>query len=386
MVTDIEVPSVPRGAGPSTSTSSRGTSSGAGDSRAAGPDPAGSAVGDGVRVRAASERDLPRILDLLALSMGGESHASRPAYWNWKHVLNPFGSSPCLVAEAGDDVVGVRVFMRWKWRSGATDHLAVRAVDTATHPDWRRRGIFSRLTRALLERCEQRGVAFVFNTPNSRSRPGYLKMGWQEVERAALLVRPQRPLRVLRAGFRALAGREGVAGSAALPMRGAETAADLFASRAFPELVAPRRERDERYHTVRSPGYLRWRYELVPFPEYGAVWVEEPVGAAVVFRVKQRLGLRELSICELLRSPEPGASQATSRVLRKLVETVDADYVVACAVADSPEREVLLRSGFLPARVLGPTLVVRPLAVPTTAPDPTAPASWRYGIGDLELF
>lgn len=318
--------------------------------------------------------------------MGEHSCANEPEYWQWKHVLNPFGPSPCLVADVGDQIVGLRVFMRWRWRSGMTDHEAVRAVDTATHPDWRRQGIFSRLTRALLERCEREGVAFVFNTPNSKSRPGYLKLGWKEVEKAALMVRPLRPFRVLRAGFRTLAGRQGLAGSTAVPVGDAATAAELFASRVFPELVAPRRERDERFHTVRSPGYLRWRYESVPFPEYSAVWVEEPAAAAVVFRVKERLGLRELSVCELLSSPEPGADRAMERVLRRLVETVDADYVVACAVPDSAERDALLGSGFVPARLLGPTLVVRPLAIAPRAPDPTDPASWRYAIGDLELF
>ena len=34
------------------------------------------------------------------------------------------------------------------------------------------------------------GVDFVFNTPNDKSRPGYLKMGWREVGRLPVAVRP----------------------------------------------------------------------------------------------------------------------------------------------------------------------------------------------------
>ena len=67
-------------------------------------------------------------------------------------------------------------------RGGSTLH-AVRAVDTATHPDHQGRGLFTALTMHALEACRAEGVAFVFNTPNAQSRPGYLKMGWREVGR-----------------------------------------------------------------------------------------------------------------------------------------------------------------------------------------------------------
>ena len=84
----------------------------------------------------------------------------------------------------------------------------MRAVDTATHPEYQGRGIFTRLTHAALDELEREGVAFVFNTPNDQSRPGYLKMGWDVVGRLPVLVRPRsvrRALRMLRA--RTPAGR-----------------------------------------------------------------------------------------------------------------------------------------------------------------------------------
>ncbi len=60
---------------------------------------------------------------------------------------------------------------------------AVRAVDTATHPDHQGRGIFSTLTPTRSRRCGSR-ADLVFNTPNEKSLPGYLKMGWQIVGQA----------------------------------------------------------------------------------------------------------------------------------------------------------------------------------------------------------
>ena len=69
-------------------------------------------------------------------------------------------------------------------------------MDTATHPDFQRQGIFSRLTLTLLERLEsEEQLDLVFNTPNADSRPGYLRMGWEPVASLPVRISPVRPLR-----------------------------------------------------------------------------------------------------------------------------------------------------------------------------------------------
>src|SRR4029450_13894273 len=54
--------------------------------------------------------------------------------------------------------------------------------------------VFSRLTRAALDAMEGQ-VDLVFNTPNGKSGPGYLKLGWREARRLALACRVPRTLR-----------------------------------------------------------------------------------------------------------------------------------------------------------------------------------------------
>ena len=81
-------------------------------------------------------------------------------------------------------------------------YRAGRAVDTATHPDWRRRGFFEHMTTALTERLTAEGFDLTFNTPNQFSLPGYLKMGWAEVGRLPLRVKVRRPVPVLGAAAR----------------------------------------------------------------------------------------------------------------------------------------------------------------------------------------
>ena len=134
-------------------------------------------------IRAAEDSDIPSIVALLKLSLGESLMPKSEVFWRWKHIENPFGKSPVLLAFDEDKLIGVRAFMRWEWSASGKIIKAVRAVDTATHPDFHGMGIFSKLTAHLVDQCRDSGVDVIFNTPNKKSLPGYLKMGWYRVGR-----------------------------------------------------------------------------------------------------------------------------------------------------------------------------------------------------------
>ena len=85
------------------------------------------------------------VLRLLGKSLGeGPVGGRQSSYWRWKHVTNVFGSSYARVAQdAAGELIGMRAFMQWSLEGETRPLRAVRAVDTATHPDYRRQGIFS---------------------------------------------------------------------------------------------------------------------------------------------------------------------------------------------------------------------------------------------------
>jgi GNAT superfamily N-acetyltransferase len=329
-------------------------------------------------LRLATAADTPAILDLIATSYNCATDMSKVAYWTWKHEANPFGVSPCLVAESEGRIVGVRLFLRWTWQSGHTNVRAVRAVDTATHPDWRGRGVFSRLTIRLAAQMQREGVSFIYNTPNANSMPGYRKMGWTVVTRIPLWMRPLQLASFVRSPF----GRT--------PAQ-APTIGSLFdVSRALSDARLPAfledcATGDERYHTVRSPRYLRWRYAQIPGLSYqGRFEASGDAGALIIARGKVRGRFRELTISELLVTPSPRGIEMGRALLLDLVRTSDADYVAACAAPHTPERDVLTRARFFSAPGLGPYLTARGL-LPVRL-DPTRWRNWRCSIGDLELF
>lgn len=334
-----------------------------------------------IGIRRAAPGDTGRILELVRASLGEGSVPRDARFWEWKHRANPFGESPVLLAEATGELVGLRAFLRWEWRLGGRTYRAVRAVDTATHPAWQGRGIFSRLTLRLVEELREEGVDFVFNTPNRKSGPGYLKMGWRALGRTNLWVRP---LAVAK-GRRPPAPGDGD-GDPAPP---GHAAVDVLAGDGIGEWLATLPGDPRRFRTPRTLEYLRWRYAGVPGIRYGAAaGVREDGGALVVYRVRARGPRRELRFCEVLVGGGPGAGGAARRLVREACRASGADFATAMAAWGTPEARVLLGCGFVPAPRIGPLLTVRPLALADAElPVLCRRASWAgASIGDLELF
>jgi len=330
-------------------------------------------------IREATPGDADRILELVRLSLGEGSVPRDATFWSWKHRVNPFGESPILLAESDGLLVGLRAFLRWEWRRGGRTYRAVRAVDTATHPDFHGQGIFSRLTLRLVEQMRDEGVSFVFNTPNSKSGPGYIKMGWRSLGRTSLWVRPLR----LRLSARRDASMDGKAGDAVTG-----DSVDRVLNRAgLHEWLAALPGDPAHFRTPRTIEYLRWRYAAVPGIPYGADADMRDGGAAVVHRLKARGRRCELRICELLVGQGRGARGVARRLLREACARSGADFASAMAPFSTAEASVLLASGFIPVPRLGPVLTIRPLAASEDEIRALLRrSSWGATIGDLEVF
>lgn len=332
------------------------------------------------------------LLDLLRTCLGEAAFERDETFWRWKHEANPFGVSPGLVALAGTRPVALRTFMRWRWRAGGETVEAVRAVDTVTHPEWRRRGIFQRLTRKLCEQCAERGIRLVFNTPNSVSRRGYLALGWSDVGRLPLLVHPRRPAQLLAAAFgHRRTGPDEPAVDQPPELR---PVAELLALPVLAGWLAGSSgdgQGDPRWRTDRSSAYLRWRYADAPGLDYRSLWrVEGDGGAAVIVRLRRRRGLLEMAVVEWIASAGASGEAASRWVAARIAKVLIFDHAVAIAAPGTPQRNRLREVGFLPASALGPRLTVRSLhpwpGGTISPPDPRHIAAWRLSAGDVELF
>jgi GNAT superfamily N-acetyltransferase len=313
--------------------------------------------------------DEAQVLELLAASVGWVPDAHHAEYFRWKHQQSPFGPSPAWVAVDGDRVVGFRTFMRWEFLQGDRRLRAVRAVDTATHPDYQGRGIFSRLTRHALECIEAEGVDFVFNTPNAKSRPGYLKMGWVDVGTVPVRMRPASPRSAVRMlASRTPAERWSLPTDAGLDARTVLDDTDAIETL----LTSVKRPAAGGLGTARSADFLRWRY--CGFPPLGyrcLLRSEHPSDGLVVFRLRRRGKAIEAVINDVLLR-EPAANLRP--LIRQLLRSSGADYVLRIGQS---ARDGLLR---LPRQ--GPALTFRQVRLL----EPPPLQEWHLEMGDIELF
>jgi GNAT superfamily N-acetyltransferase len=315
-----------------------------------------------LEIRLATDDDLPGIVELAAAGLGWAAYERHAALFRWKHVDNAFGPSPLWVAVDGGRVVALRAFLRWEFTRDAAVVRAVRAVDTVTHPDYRGQGLFRRLTLEALDVLRDEGVAFVFNTPNDQSRPGYLGMGWVELGRLPLCVRPRSVtglVRMLRARRPAELWSEPHDGGAPVATAAPATAtATTGADGTAPSPLA--------YTTNRSPAYLSWRYGFEPL-HYASTAVD---GTTTYYRVHRRGPAREVVLCDAV-----GPAGTADAALAATARQAGGDYAVA--LARGP-----LRRGFVPLPNQGPVLTWRAVC----DDRPPSRRDFDLSLGDVELF
>jgi predicted N-acetyltransferase YhbS len=323
-----------------------------------------------IDVRPAEPSDRAAVLQLLAASLGWWPDDHHDALFDWKHEQNPFGRSPAWVAVDGGKVVGFRAFLRWEHRTAEGKVIpAVRAVDTATHPSHQGRGIFRRLTLQALDDLRAQRVAFVFNTPNDQSRPGYLKMGWTPLGRLAASVRVQSlpsAARVARARVPADLWSE--------PAHGGRPASEVLADPRLAELLTSVPIRSG-LATHRTPEYLRWRYGFAPLG-YRAVTVDDDVRSGMaVFRLRRRGPALECALCDVVAPADENAARRA--MVRQVAHECGADYMIRLG------GPVVDRSGFVRVPGRGPVLTWYALA--DDAPGGRLD-DWALTLGDVELF
>lgn len=303
--------------------------------------------------------DLPDVLVVLRRALGETALLKRtPELWRWKHVDNPFGKSLALVAEADGKIAGIRAMMRWDLETVSGDTIrCLRPVDTATDPDFERRGIFRALTEAAVGTATDQGIDLIFNTPNKASGPGYIKMGWQEVGPIGVMVRP-------------LLRRTGPAPDDVPPDPG-----EFFKPGTDPAGI-PVEDRSARgLRTPRTANYMRWRFDGHPTARYRAI---HDNGQTAILRVNHRSGRREVVVSELFGDRPASAVRRAARVSR-------ASYLAGWFSRGTPERRAALLGGMLPVPgVSALTLVANPLR--ELSVDVMSLPAWDISLGDLELL
>lgn len=312
-----------------------------------------------MHIRKANSSDLPAIINLLKASLGESLIPKSLELWNWKHVANPFGTSPILLAEEEGLICGVRVFLRWEYRQGKNISRACRAVDTAVHPNHQGRGLFKNLTLSLIEELHEEGIELIYNTPNAQSTPGYLKMGWEKWGKLPLKIHFNLSL--------------GTSKNHSQP-------SDWSALSKLIEKIERSPNDSEQVNTNLVPGFLHWRYVDCPLFPYH--YISDGETYLLIYRIKDGKIGKELRIVDFFQLPEFGKNE--KRQLNTRLKTVQKNERVRFTSFSGLQfrNDLPFDMGHFPVMSIGPEVTLRKVA---TSED-VLRRPWGWSLGDLEVF
>ena len=320
----------------------------------------------------------------------------------WRYDDNPHGSASSFVTRNGAGLAVSGYACSPRRMLAGTDAATLTAVgqtgDVMTHPDWRKRGLFSDLDRAAMAETAERGWPLVFGLPNRRSAHIFLTLGWESVGS----VRPWCFVQKSDAASRALRHREGRLAGWLVPlaarrgraaMRRLAGALERFSvstlDRFPPEVLELSAATEERHSAMvrRDAEYLNWRFVDSPSGLHRVLGLFEggTLAAYAVIQVPGPGGPPGGFLVDVLARDEEAQRAAVAAGLAEL-ERLGASYVQATAIDGSSWQRTLEQSGFQPPKPDNHLLVILYVHDPEHPLVAAArnPAGWYFTDGDRD--
>jgi GNAT superfamily N-acetyltransferase len=93
---------------------------------------------------------------------------------DWLYIENPAGHAFCNMALDDHKIAGQYIVIPLDFVIGGRDVKGSLSLNTFTHPDYRRQGIFTILANELYDHLAANGVRFTVGLPNEASRHGFV--------------------------------------------------------------------------------------------------------------------------------------------------------------------------------------------------------------------
>lgn len=330
---------------------------------------------DKYKYREANKEDSQSIVNLLKIGLGDNNATRSVEYWNWKHNNSFFGKSYVLLAYDNNVLIGVRAFMRWNWILEGKQKSCVRAVDTVTHPDYQKQGLFKKLTLTLLDECFDKNIDFVFNTPNANSLPGYKKMGWKELGKMDLYVRSTNLYCLI---------KNRLVQSNLQQDKILKTHEYMNISQVELEYLVNQWSK-ESLHIFKKDitiDYLKWRYADCPAYKYGFSSIKNGKGL-IIFRVLKKGRIRELRICDAFVLDNEEYKDFSS-CIGKLLRIYNCDVATLTIGAMEGLKVIAKKSLFFNIGNKGLVFTLKSLNV--NIDEYLDYRKWGWSSGDIEIF
>ena len=291
-----------------------------------------------------------------------ETGPALSAFYRWKYFQEGVHPACVRIAEDRGKLIGLVACTFKKLKIGDATVLCGELGDLFVHPDYRRQGIFSALTREACDQAQAEGAEVFCVRPNDNSFPGLVRMGFEETFRLRPMLKILNIRNVLRWKL-----------ASPLLRHLCRPAAEVLASVAFrgrPPAIPPGvgvsqvtrldEEIDDLWgraakrcdvSAVRDRAYLHWRY--IDNPNTYAIYVARSNAATVGYVVtRQRQsdsGLRQGYLVDVLVDPDhPALMPALVGKALEHFRVERADAVFTWVLQTSELYQALRTCGFRP--------------------------------------
>lgn len=286
---------------------------------------------------------IPQFIDVIHSAHDSPIVTTIPIF-KWKHAINPAGSSiiSYAVEKETNRVVALRTFAARTFTYGDRRVTCHEACDASTDPKFGRLGLFTRVMTRCLERADEIGAYFLIGYPNFNSRPGYKKVGCEDVGGIEYLTKPVRPLRMLMSLYTILKHRKGF-----------ELDSDLRSPRfqmtsvqieTMARLAKSRDKWTDVWMGERDEKYLSWRFLNHPLFKYNVVETDDGIAIVVT---GNRGPLREGKIVEVFfRENIASLKKSIRNLSRDVGKQLDLDILSIILTVGHPYFELYKSLGY----------------------------------------
>jgi len=268
----------------------------------------------------------------------------KSGWFKWKHYQNPYGASiiACSYDTEKNRIAAMRAFWRHRFFFNGEIVNGFQPCDTATHPDYQRQGLFTLLTQYAIEESRKENTHFIFNFPSYNSKPGYLKMGWNDLGGMTMLIRPLNAQFFPKAIDYFLKNKIVKNETVIHPSVTTKYLLNSKQLLKYPYCMGRYPQNTSKLVPYVTAPYLHWRLLKNPLHKYYGISVKDSL---IVFRLKRRGTLIEVSLIEVL-SVTPDVQANFKKFFKVIKKEFLCDFISFLSTVGHPFHRLLKANGF----------------------------------------
>lgn len=258
-------------------------------------------------------------------------------WMKWKYFQSPHGDCLVIIALSKDgQLAGEVSFGQYQLIDNGKTIKAIYSYQTMVHPNFQKRGLFTKLYNKLVEHAQDLGIDIIFNFPNHNSYEPFLKLNFKPLNSIKYWVAPGNYGKIIKGLSKNSV--KGIFKSNTITGYSKELLQDFKNLKA--NIIQDKFEGI--LFVNKSVDFIKWRFFTNPMFEYGIINTKS--GNAIV-RVGTRGKYEEIQILELF--PKIGYTKSFIKAIKTEIKKKYNPATIVINLSDGhPANSLMSASGF----------------------------------------